>query len=446
VSTPPAAASDIHTRPGELLRNLIRFDTSNPPGNERGCIAYIDGLIQAVGIDTKLVGRDPERPNLFARIEGRGAAAPLLLYGHVDVVPTAGQKWSHPPFEAVEQDGYIWGRGAVDMKGGVAMMLAAFLRAVSEGLEPAGDVIFCAMCDEEALGGYGAKWLVSKHPEQFHGVRYAISEFGGFASYFGGKRFYPIQVAEKQVCTVRATLHGPAGHGSMPLRGGTMAALGRVLERLDRKRLPVHVTPIVRQMVETVAKQSSGATGFLMRQLANPVFTDRILDRLGDRGRMLDALLHNTASPTVIETDPKFNVIPGQIELILDARLLPGLAPEDMVNELGDLLGEGVELEVIHHEPSRSQPDMALYEMLAEILEQADPDSKAMPLLMPGITDGRFLSQLGVQTYGFLPMNVPPEFNFWEVIHAADERVPVAAVAFGTNAIYKALERYGANS
>ncbi|MGH2978353.1 MAG: M20/M25/M40 family metallo-hydrolase, partial [Solirubrobacterales bacterium] len=215
-----AKHGDIHTRPAELLRNLIRFDTTNPPGNERACIAYIEGLIGEAGIDSVIRARDPARPNLIARLPGRGAAPPLLLQGHVDVVGTAGQAWSHPPFDAVEADGCIWGRGAVDMKGGVAMMLSAFLRARAEELEPPGDVIFCALADEENMSPFGAQWLVAEHAELFAGVRNALGEFGGFTTHAGGRRFYPIQVAEKEVCTVQATLRGPAGHGSMPVRGG----------------------------------------------------------------------------------------------------------------------------------------------------------------------------------------------------------------------------------
>ncbi len=435
-------SSDIHTRPGELLRDLIRFDTTNPPGNEGECIAYIKRLLDGAGIDTKIVAREADRPNLIARLPGRGEAPPLLLYGHVDVVTTEGQDWLHPPFDAVEQDGFIWGRGAVDMKGGVAMMLAAFLRAKADGLQPAGDLIFAAMADEENLSSHGAKWLVQDHRELFEGVRYAISEFGGFAIHFGGKRFYPIQVSEKQVCTVRATLRGPGGHGSMPLRGGTMAELARMLGRLDGKRLPVHVTPVVRQMIETIAASVGFPTSVAMRQMLRPALTNRVLDALGERARMIDALLHNTVSPTVLRTTERFNVIPAEIGVILDGRMLPGWTPDQFVSELQALVGDRVELEVVHHDPGPPEPDMALYRMLSEILEQADPGAKATPLLMPGVSDSRFMAQLGIQTYGFLPMNLPPDFSFWPTVHAADERLPIKCVQFGAEAVYKAIQRY----
>lgn len=434
--------SDIHTRPAELLRDLIRFDTTNPPGNELDCIAHIDRLIQRAGIETRIVARERERPNLIARLPGRGQASPLLLYGHVDVVTTERQRWTHPPFEGVEQDGYLWGRGALDMKGGVAMMLAAFLRAKARGLEPAGDVLFCAMCDEENMSNYGAKWLVAEHAELFESVRYAISEFGGFAHYLGGKRFYPIQVAEKQVCTLRATLRGPAGHGSMPIRGGTMATLAHMLGRLDRTRLPVHVTPVVRQMIEAMADTIGGIGGLAARGLLRPTLTNRLLDRAGDRARLLDAILHNTVSPTVLRSPTKFNVIPAELSVILDCRMLPGFEPDDLLAELSPVVGDDVELEVIHYDPGPPEPDMALYGTLGSILEQADPSSTTTPLLMPGVSDARFMSALGIQTYGFLPMNLPEDFDFWSTVHAADERVPIAAVEFGTDAIYAALGRF----
>ncbi len=237
-----------YQHPEALLQRLIQFDTTNPPGQERDIIAFIQGLLQDAGIPTQILAKDPARPNLIARVPGRGEAPPLLLYGHVDVVTTAGQDWTYPPFEGRIVDGYVWGRGALDMKGGVAMMLAAVLRAQAEGYTPRGDILLVLLSDEEAGGSMGAQFLVEEHPDLFQGVRYAIGEFGGFSLYVGDKRFYPIQVTEKQICWTRLTIRGPAGHGSRPLRGGAMAKLGNILLKLDRNRLPVHITPVPRQM------------------------------------------------------------------------------------------------------------------------------------------------------------------------------------------------------
>ena len=179
MSTPDASAP-LYTRPDDLLQHLIRFDTTNPPGDEADCIAYIRDVLADAGISATILARDPARPNLVARLAGRGEAPPLLLYGHVDVVTTAGQTWSHPPFAGDVADGAIWGRGALDMKGGVAMMLAAFLRAAAEHDPLPGDVIFAALADEENWGDYGARYLVDEHADLFRGVRYAIGEIGGF--------------------------------------------------------------------------------------------------------------------------------------------------------------------------------------------------------------------------------------------------------------------------
>jgi acetylornithine deacetylase/succinyl-diaminopimelate desuccinylase-like protein len=244
---------DIHKRPAELLQRLIRFDTTNPPGSEAACIGYIDGLLKSAGLETTLLGRVQSRPNLISRISGRGEAPPLLLQGHVDVVTTSGQQWQHPPFGGVIADGFIWGRGALDMKGGVAMMIAALLRLNAEEIVPPGDIILAVLCDEEAGGDHGAKYLVEHHPQQFEGVRYALGEFGGFCMEIAGQRFFPIMVAEKQICWLRFKIQGPGGHASMPLHGGAMAKLGQLLRRLDKSRLPVHITPATRAMFEGVS-------------------------------------------------------------------------------------------------------------------------------------------------------------------------------------------------
>jgi acetylornithine deacetylase/succinyl-diaminopimelate desuccinylase-like protein len=438
-----ADESAIHRRPAELLRNLIRFDTTNPPGNERECISYISGLLEDAGIESTIRAREPDRPNLVARLPGAGNAPPLLLYGHVDVVTTEKQDWTHPPFEAKLVDGWIWGRGALDMKGGVAMMLAAFLRARDEAVELPGDVIFCALADEEGFGGYGARFLVEQHPELFEGVRYAIGEFGGFRTEQGASRFYPIQVTEKQVCSLKLRLRGQGGHGAMPVHGGAMARLAKVLDRLDRKRLPVHVTPAARAMVRGFADQSGLSTRLALRLLLNPLLTDMILDRLGDRGARFDPLLHNTVSPTMLRASDKVNVIPGEVAVTCDGRLLPGFEPEDLVAEVKALVGDELEVEVVHYDPGPATQDLGLFETLGRVLQELDPEAVPIPLLMAGVTDARFFARLGIQTYGFIPLNLPPEFDFWSTIHAANERVPAEAVEFGTEAIYRALQRFG---
>ena len=190
----------IHERPAELLQELIRFDTTNPPGNEAACVDYVRGLLEEAGIETETYAADRARPNLVARLRGEDSSSPLLLQGHVDVVTTANQQWTHPPFEGRLVDGWVWGRGALDMKGAVAMMVAAVLRAKHERARLPRDVVLVVLSDEEGGGDLGARFLVERHPELFTGMRYALGEFGGFTLGLGGRRFYPIQVAEKQIC------------------------------------------------------------------------------------------------------------------------------------------------------------------------------------------------------------------------------------------------------
>jgi acetylornithine deacetylase/succinyl-diaminopimelate desuccinylase-like protein len=434
----------IYQRPAELLARLIRFDTTNPPGNEAECVGYIAGLLESYGIASAIYEKAPGRPNLVAHLKGSGDAPPLLLYGHVDVVTTAGQPWTRDPFGGETVDGYVWGRGALDMKGGIAMLVSAFLRTKAEGVSLPGDVILCILSDEENGGVYGARYLVEERPELFAGVRRALGEFGGFTLHLAGKRFYPIMLAEKQVCWIKATVRGPAGHGSMPIRGGAMAKAGAFLQALDQGRPPVRITPAVAAMIRTMA----GALPEPMRTgllgLLDPAKTDQIAAQLGPVGPLLAPLLRNTVSPTVIRGGEKSNVIPSEVTIEMDGRLLPGASPEELIAEVREIVGPDAEMEVLRHDPyPLAEPDMALFETLAEILRAADPEGIPIPFVLTGATDGRFFARLGIQTYGYLPMPLPPDFDFIRTIHAADERVPIAALDFGADRLFEALQRFG---
>ncbi len=274
-------------------------------------------------------------------------------------------------------------------------------------------------------------------------MRYAIGEFGGFTMQVAGRRLYPVMVAEKQVCWTRATFRGRAGHGSVPIRGSAAGKLGALLRGLDRRRLPVHVTPVVSSMVESIAAELPSPLAFPLRGLLRPNLTNRLLDLLGERGRVFDPLLHNTATANVISGGEKINVIPGEVSVELDCRLLPGFGPGELFAELRALGGSGMELEVIRYDPGAAAPDLGLFDLLGETLRELDPQAKPIPLLLPAVTDGRFFAALGIQTYGFLPMQLPEEMSFMELIHAENERLPAAAMDFGTRAIERVLARYG---
>ncbi len=432
----------LHADPATLLRHLIRFDTTNPPGDERACIEWVQRLLSTYGVESRLYALDPGRPNLVARIPG-GGEPPLLLYGHVDVVTAVGQPWSKDPFAAELSDGVIWGRGSLDMKGGDAMMIAAFLRAAGERTALPGDVILCLLADEEAGADYGAKFMVEQHPELFAGVRFALGEFGGYREEMFGRTFYPIQVSEKTVVRLSGRLRGPGGHGAMIHRGGIMARLGRVLTTLDQNRLPVSVTAAAAAMIEAIANSLQDPQRAQVLALLDPERADAALDRMGSRGDVFDCVLHDTVNVTVINAGEKFNVVPSAVELNFDARILPGSSPAKLVADLQRLVGDDVEFD-----PPRAmsdpmgQPDLRLLPLLEQVLKERDPDARAMPMLMVGATDGREFRRIGIQSYGFLPMNLPPEIEIFRLIHAADERVPADCLQFGASCIFDVLRRF----
>ena len=405
----------------ELLRELIRFDTTNPPGNEAACIGHVRNLLEQAGVETRIVARDDARPNLVARLRGAGEAPPLLLYGHVDVVTTAGQEWAHPPF--------------------AGELVDAFLRAARGELQPRGDLILAVLSDEENGGDFGARFLAEEHADLFAGVRHALGEFGGATSHLGGRAFYPIQVAEKQICWLRGRVRGPGGHGAIGVRGSAMGKLGRILAKLDSARLPVHVTPAARAWIEAMAEALPRPQSLVLRSLLDPRLAELTLRAPSEQLRPLDRALRNTVSATIVHGGEKINVIPAEVELELDGRTLPGFGPDDLMRELHHLVPD-LELELVRHDPGAAEPDLSVLPLLGEILRELDPEAVPVPMLQIGVTDGRFFQRIGIQTYGFLPLQLPRGFDFLKLVHAADERVPADAVRFGATAVGRVLERY----
>lgn len=429
--------------PVSALQDLIRLDTTNPPGNEALAINYLVDVLERHGLAHRIVAKDPSRPNLIASIRGAGNAPGLLMQGHVDVVPTAGQPWSKDPFSGDIHDGFIWGRGSLDMKSGIVMMVDALLRLAASDHEPAGDIVFAALADEEAGSEFGAKFLVNEHPDLFDGIRYSVGEFGGFPLTLGGVRFYPIQIAERSSVVFRLTIRGDGGHGSLAARGGTTARLAEVLRRLDRRHCPIHVVPPTKMMLEAMMDHLDGAQRRIIGTLLHPRTAAPTLAALRSKLGVLEPVLRNTVAPTIISSGDKVNVLPATAEVILDGRLLPGLTAKSFAAEVRDLVGEGVEVEFEAEQPTTNdEPDMGLFNTLAGIVKERDPEGVPIPFLLPAVTDGRWFARLGIQHYGFQPMKLPDDFVFQSTVHAADERIPVAAVNHGADAMYDLLTRY----
>ena len=426
-----------------LLQELIRFDTTNPPGNEEACVAHIEQLLLSHDIECERYEKVPGRPNLIARHAGTKDCAPLVLYGHVDVVTTAGQRWSRDPFAGELADGFVWGRGALDMKSGVALCVRAFLDAVDRNT--ATPLILLILSDEENGGDVGAAFIADEHADALGGVRHALGEFGGATTWIGGKPFYPIQVAEKQMCWLRATIRGAGGHGALGVKGGAMRRLGDILRTLDRKQPPVRIDPIVREWIETMASHLPRPQALVLRRLLDPRTSDLAARALGPRGRALSRVLRNTVSTTIVHGGEKINVIPSAIELQLDGRILPGQTPDELIRDVRALVGtKDLELEVVRYDPGPPEPDLSQYELLADALRELEPQAIPVPMLQAGVTDARHLSRAGIQTYGYLPLRLPADFEPLPLVHGADERVPAECVRFGAEAVGRAIERYTA--
>lgn len=424
-----------------LLQRLIQFDTTNPPGQEMACIQYIQELLEKEGFEIELISKTPNRPTLITRLKGKGGE-PMLLYGHVDVVTTQNQDWSYPPFSGEIAEGCIWGRGALDMKGGVAMMITALINLKRANFKPAGDLVLVVLSDEEAGGAFGAEFLVNHHADLLKGIRFAIGEFGGFPIFIGGKKFYAIQVAEKQVCWLKGTIEGEGGHASFPMKGGAYAKLGNVLQQLDENRLPFHLLPSVKKMFDIMAKHLDSPYKEMIENITNHEKIDHILQQMGPMGRMFDAIMHNTVNVTVVNGGKKTNVIPSSIHLEMDGRVLPGFSSKDIIQEIQTVTGDDLALEVLQYSQNDHQPDLSLFDFFAGVLNKLDPEGIPIPLLLSASTDARHFAKIGIQTYGFIPMDLSEDFNLLKYIHAGNERIPISSYHFGIRAIQTALMEY----
>lgn len=418
------------------LRELLRIDTTNPPGNERAAADYLAGVLTREGFTPRLFEPAPGRASVVARLAGSGERGPILLQGHTDVVPADPAEWSRPPFSGDLAGGCIWGRGALDMKGTVVMQLMALLLARRTGLQPRGDVIFAAVADEETGGFLGAGWLVDNEPDLVR-AEVALGEVGGFTLFVGERRFYPIQVAEKVGHGLQITVRGASGHGSQPIRDGAMAKAGEILSRLTRERLPLHVTPVAEAFVRALAAAQPALLGLL-----DPARAGGVLAEMGPDARQFEAILHNTAVPTVLSGGSKSNVIPGAVEITVDGRLLPGQTSEDFLREVRALVGEEAEIEVRHTPSHTEAPVGEFFAGFQPIIEELDPGATVVPYLVSGVTDARHFARLGTPTYGFAPVKLTRDMPFWSLFHGADERIPVDGLLSGTRAIFRVLEQY----
>jgi len=432
-----------------LLRDLIRIPTVNKGDdgcNERPAAELVADFLRAGKLEPVLLEPEKNRTSVVTRLRGTGEKPPILLNAHLDVVEADASKWRHDPFAAEIDDGYIWGRGAIDMKH-MAAMSACVLRLLAERVGPGRltrDVIFAGVADEEAACTKGSLFLVSEHPERVR-AEYTLGEIGAFSQHIFGKTFYPIQVAEKGVCWVRATFEGEPGHGSMPKEDNAVLKLGRAIARLGKARLPQHPTEAVSKFIEAMASELPAPQKHALRRLRTPQVAALILDYLvrdESQRRTFGALLSNTATPTVVRGGNKVNVIPSVATLEIDGRTLPGQTESAFLAELREVLGEEAKLEVLKSLPPVEVSERTpLFAHLAAVLRAHDPLALPIPFVIPGFTDAKAYAKLGSKCYGFAPVKFDPthEINFSAMYHGHDERVPVDGVKWGLEVLFDAV-------
>lgn len=429
------------------LQTIIRFDTTNPPGNELPLALYLETALRDEGLETTLFKPVENRAVLIGRIRGDGTKRPVILLAHMDVVGVERERWSVDPFSGEIRDGYLYGRGAIDDKGMLAANLMTMLllkRALARGGDQLSrDIVFVATSDEEAGGEWGMGWLVKHHPEVLE-AEFAINEGGRTRIIEGGQRYLAVQSAEKVSHVVTVTAHGSAGHAAIPLPDNAIYRLGRALETLSRYAEPVMLTEITRKFFAQLAEVWPRDEE--KKAMIDLVSTDP--KRAAAGGSLLslipvfNAVLRNGISPTVLEGGKQFNVIPASAGAVLNVRTLPGHSIDKVVNRLRAIVLEpGVTIEITHRgeEAPASDPGSEMFIAIAESAREIDPEMAVVPYLSTGVTDSARLRRLGVKAYGVLPF--PMLQSDEERMHGHDERVPLESLHFGTRLIYGAIER-----
>ncbi len=427
------------------LAALIRIDTTNPPGNETPAAEYLATMLREAGLEPMLVGAEPSRMNVVARVKGDGSKKPLLLAAHTDVVPVEREHWKHDPFGGEIHDGYLWGRGAIDMKQMAVMSALTIIRLKKEGVPLKRDVIFAGVADEEAGCDFGSKFLVDRHPELVR-AEYAIGEAGGFTIYLNGAVLYPIGIAEKGVVWMKMRVKGTPGHGSIPREDNAVARLGAAVGRLGASKLPQHRSRVADAYFAALAATQKFPLSFIMRNLHVPAIAQRVLAKFPDRGaaNAIGAILSNTAVPTMLSAGEKVNVVPGKAEAHIDGRTLPDQTSADLIAEIKKIVEEDVEIEILRDlPPVQTTTDTPLWDVMVKHMKTAAPEGQVVPLLMPGFTDAKSWSQLGTKCYGFMPTRFPNDgTKFSDLYHGHNERIPVEGLKWGARVLYDVVKEF----
>ncbi|WP_405095902.1 M20/M25/M40 family metallo-hydrolase [Micromonospora sp. NBC_01412] len=422
----------------DLCRDLLRIDTTNTGDNatsvgERAAAEYVAEKLAEVGVDAVIHESAPGRANLVARIPGTDPGRDaLLVHGHLDVVPADPDEWSVHPFSGEIRDGYLWGRGAIDMKDFDAMVLTVVRNWQRTGVRPARDIVLAFTADEEAGSDYGAHFLTEHHRGLFDGCSEAIGEVGGFSYTIDeSQRLYLIETAEKGIDWLRLHARGRPGHGSMVHDDNAVTALAEAVARIGRHRFPVVVTDTVRAFLEEVSD--------LLGVELDPADPETAIAKLGPIANIIGATIRNTANPTRFAAGYKDNVIPGRATATIDCRSLPGQS-ELLEQQLRELVGPDIVIEYIQRQPALETTfDGDLVDAMSVALRAEDPGARPVPYMLSGGTDAKAFSQLGIRCFGFAPLRLPADLNFSGLFHGIDERVPVDGLQFGVRVLDRFL-------
>jgi acetylornithine deacetylase/succinyl-diaminopimelate desuccinylase-like protein len=420
-----------------LCQEMIRIPSVNHgegKGDEKAMAEYVASKLAEVGIKSELIETAPNRVNVVAKVEGADQSRPgLVLHGHIDVVPVNAADWSVDPFSGVIKDGFIWGRGAVDMKDMDAMILATVRMWQRIGYKPPRNILLAFFADEEAGSNYGSRWLVKHRPEIFDGYSEAVSEVGGFSVTITGEhRLYLIEAAQKGIQWMKLTAKGTAGHGSFINQDNAVTKVADAVARIGKYEWPQLETKTSNIFFREIAE--------LTGDKYDPKNVKPLLHHLGDAVKMLGATISNTANPTMLEAGYKVNVIPQSASAMVDGRFLPG--HENQLQEtVRKLAGDDIEIEILTRDIALEVEFAGpLVKAMCDAISGEDSAGIPVPYLMSGGTDNKALHDLGIVGYGFSPLKLPKDLDFFALFHGVDERVPIEGLKFGVRVLYEFLE------
>ena len=426
----------------QLLQELIRIDTVNPPGNETVAAELLGRYLESNGVQCALYGRSPERANLVARIPGSRSGPRLLLLSHTDTVLADPSEWSVDPWSGLLEDGHVWGRGALDMKGQVAASAVAIASLAREGFAPAGDLIFAATADEEMgeAPDYGLSWLVEAHPDAVR-CEYAVNEGAGDRVELGGRVLYLCSSAEKMSAPFILRVHGKSGHASMPgIAENALVKAAPLIERLGQFRDTPQLNPETEGFLEAILGRVPTAEEALEAATQ--------LDPLA--AETLEPLLTLTVAPTMVEASQKRNVIPGAVEVTVDCRVLPGQSQEEAERAIRAWLAEaGVDYELeflVRQGGTRSPLETPLWDAISAFVEGLEPGARVAPICVAGFTDSHWLREAyGTVAYGFFPLRTMNPDLAARLIHSADERIHVDDLELGVSFLRHVAQAIGSS-